>query len=78
MIGNTEHRDMGWYRECETDWETSIEWTDTERGWTVTARTYRRLGTCRSSHDPKWQAMTRSTKPFREVPCGAVKALWEN
>ncbi|KAI0838802.1 hypothetical protein F5Y06DRAFT_303693 [Hypoxylon sp. FL0890] len=77
MIGNTEQHDMGWCWKCETDWETSTEWTDTERGWTVTARTYHGLGTCRSPHDPKWQAMSSSFKRFRAVPGSAVKALWD-
>ncbi|KAI1080744.1 hypothetical protein F5B20DRAFT_589117 [Whalleya microplaca] len=77
MTGNIEHHDMGRCWRCETDWETSIEWTNTELGWTITARTYHGLGTCRSSHDPKWQAMAYKFKPFRALPVRAVKALWE-
>ncbi|KAH6652171.1 hypothetical protein BKA67DRAFT_573188 [Truncatella angustata] len=76
LINNTGHYDIGWCRRCETDWETSVE--STERGWTVTAKTYHGLGTCRSPHDPKWHAMaSRYKPPFREVPRGAVKASWE-
>ncbi|KAI0134337.1 hypothetical protein BJ170DRAFT_591313 [Xylariales sp. AK1849] len=77
VIGNTEHHDTGWCWWCETDWETFVKWTDTERGWTVTVRTYHGLGTCRSPYDPKWHAMTTRSKPFRGVPRMAVKAAWE-
>lgn len=78
MIGNTEHHDMGWCQKCETDWETSLEWTDPEHGWTVTARTYHGLGTCRSPYDRKWQAISIKSKSYRGLPPGAVKALWGN
>lgn len=77
MIGNTEHHDTGWCQKCETDWETSIEWTDPEHGWTVTARTYHGLGACRSPYDQKWQAISRESKAYRGLPPGAVKASWE-
>lgn len=64
---------------CETDWEVNIEWADTERGWTVTLRTYHGLGACRSPQDRKWQAMSDSLNgnAYREVPSGGVKELWE-
>jgi hypothetical protein len=78
MIGITEHHDMGWCQKCETDWETSLEWTDSEHGWTVTARTYHGLGTCRSPYDRKWQAISIKSKSYRALPPGAVKALWGN
>jgi hypothetical protein len=78
IIGNTEHHDMEGCWRCKTDWEASIEWADTGRGWTVIVRIYQELGNCRLPHDPKWQAMTSRYKQFRGVARGAVKALWES
>lgn len=79
VIGNTQHQVSGWCQKCETDWELNIRWADTERGWTVTVRTYHGLGACRSPQDQKWQAMSinRKAKAYREVPGGGVKELWE-
>lgn len=79
VIGNTKHQVSGWCQKCETDWEVDIRWADTERGWTVTVRTYHGLGACRSPQDQKWQAMStsRNGKAYREVPGGGVKELWE-
>lgn len=76
--GNPEYHYKGSCGKCETDWETSIACTDPERGWTVTLRTYRGLGSCRSPNDRKWKAMTRRSRSswYRELPSGGVKALW--
>lgn len=79
--GNTKHhwQISGWCKRCETDWEVKIWWADTEQGWTVTLRTYFRLGACRSPQDQKWQAMSNigNRQGYRELPRGGVKELWE-
>lgn len=77
MIGNTEHHGTGSCQGCETDWETSIEWKGPQQGWTATARVWYALGACRSPYDLKWQANNDSSKPYRGMPVGAVKATWE-
>lgn len=79
MMGITKHPFSGSCQKCETDWEFSIGWAGTERGWTVTVRTYHGLGACRSPQDPKWRAMSvnRNGGVYREVPGGGVKELWE-
>lgn len=74
--GNPGYHYKGSCQHCETDWETSVACTDPERGWTVTLRTYRGLGSCRSPDDRKWKAAMSRLESYRELPYGAVKALW--